>query len=337
MQPVIIPAVKRLNRVFVPIITIGALAATTDIILNNVNIHPLSTKTWLACSFLSVSLVALFVLGVCTTVDQYLRLGYPFKDTIFQLNNTIWILWFISVAIINLAFITSAVILMFELTTHHLASLPIHHSAVVGKAAMVLAGSCALHALFTIFSLVIWYRNFNELLKNAGNNQSTNSRQAEMLSIAARGSGSLCELLLCWMFLMGGFIFTSLKLSNAINLHSSFLDQFVSIVLFATAALFLIMSFMGGHPPSECSRKLHLKASYFTKGFNCYLDKKFGREHRLSHAIEASPTHQSNTNINIGDSSNIIVQSSQLSEQTTIQQSSSQIIETRHEHKTPAT
>jgi len=326
------PAVKNLNRVFVPTITIGVIAAATNIILTNINIQPMSTKAWLACGFLSASLVAMFILGICTTIDQYFRLGFPFKGTTFELKKYVWVLWFIFGALINITLITSAAILMVELTMHHLASLPTHHSALIGKAAMGLVGSSVLHALFTIFSFIIWYGNFNRLLRNEGRNESTYSRQSDMVAIAAKGSGSLCELLLSWMFFAGGFFFTSLKLTNTINLHSHVLDQFIPITLFTTGLLFLLMSFMGGHPPSACSRTMHSKLSYITKGFKCYLDKKFSRERQLSSAIEASPRTPSNTKIS--SAPNIIIQSSQLSDQATIQQSASKITETQMEHKT---
>jgi hypothetical protein len=296
MNKTIRPEIKVLNVVLISTITIGAIAGVTDIIITNLDIKSSSIQAWLACGFLSVCLIALFVLGLCTTFDQYVRLGYPFNATSFKLKKSTWCIWFAFGFLINLALILSAIVLIIDLTKHHLASLPMHHSNFIGEATMVLAAGCFLHALFTFFSCIIWYRNFNRLLRQ--HNVNNHNHHSKMITTAAKGSGSLCELLLGWMLFAGGFIFTSLKLSGTINLHNA-LNQFISITLFSLGTLFLFLSFIGGHPPTNRRLKnAYLNISYITKGFKHHLEKGPAVERQLSSQVmETSQNH--NTTIQL--------------------------------------
>lgn len=273
MQQNVRPEIKILNTVFIATVTIGTIASVNAIVITNIDIQPLSTRAWIICLFLSISLIALFILGFYSTIDQYIKL--EFKDSIFELKKYLKVLWFIFGILINLILITSAAFLMIELTKHHLASLPTYHSKLIGSTTAILSMACFIHALFALFSLVIWKRNFNILLKH------TSDR--ELIQLAARGSGSLLELMIFWILFAGGFFFTSLKLSAAINLHSQLLNQIISITLFTVGILNLLMSFMGSHPPCKCSRTIHYKFSCIAYCIEKCLMKKFNIVHHLNY------------------------------------------------------
>jgi len=274
--------IKIFNSVFFSNVIVGIISGIALLTIINTDIKPMSTQKILICTFIGICLASLVILGGCATVDQYNRLGYPFKKTEFAIKKHTWCILYILGVIVNLALLLAVPTLVLALLLEfNLFSLPINHSYLIKGGAIALAISCFLHVISTLVCIIIWFKNFNRLLAR----QRSHRYSKQFIKVAVRGSGSLCELLLGWVLFSGGFTISTLKEYKIIRINNPLSLQLLLATLFSLGLLFVFMSFMGGHPNNQCLKATYPKVSCISKFFHCFFKKKFEPLHMMADIV----------------------------------------------------
>jgi hypothetical protein len=261
--------VKIFNFIFLADMAVGSIAGLSTTFISGLNISELH-KAHLLVPFIATGLIALTILSIYTIFDQYHRIGTTFQDSRYKLTAEMsFYLCFFGI-IINLSLLTSVIVLLCYAIKSPLSILATGSTSKIGMALLFIGICCLMQSLYIALSLVKWNKNFKAILCNKNASFSAYNR---MLVSASRGSGANVELMLGWVFFSLGFLFLSLKSFDLIHLNNFLMTAFISISLFSTSILFLLVSHMGGHPNNECLRKTHIKISYATKFFVHHFEK----------------------------------------------------------------